>query len=85
MIADLDGYFGPDRIAATLDELRQVYDQVLLQLPQKWLDSRSVIDGNKVSTRARSPSTGDLAASAAICRGRDRRRRRRPGPSLTAS
>jgi hypothetical protein len=64
MIADLDGYFGPDRIAATLDELRQVYDQVLLQLPQKWLDSRSVIDGNKVSTRARSPSTGDLAASA---------------------
>jgi NTE family protein len=36
MIADLDGYFGPDRIEATVDELRRVYDQVVLQLPRAW-------------------------------------------------
>ncbi len=36
MVSDLDGYFGAERIEATLDELRRVYDHVLLQLPQAW-------------------------------------------------
>ena len=36
MIADLDEYFAPERIEATLDELRRVYDQVVLQVPLAW-------------------------------------------------
>jgi len=36
IVADLDGYFGPDHIDATLDELRRLYDDLLLQLPRAW-------------------------------------------------
>jgi NTE family protein len=36
MVAELDGYFGPERIEATLGELRRLYDQVLLQVPRAW-------------------------------------------------
>jgi NTE family protein len=34
IVAEPDGYFAPDRLDATLDELRRLYDDVLLELPQ---------------------------------------------------
>jgi NTE family protein len=36
MAAELHGHFAPDRIEATLHELVQLYDHVLLQLPTTW-------------------------------------------------
>ncbi len=36
MVAKPDRYFGPDRIESTLDDLRRVYDHVLLQVPLEW-------------------------------------------------
>ena len=36
IVAAPDGYFAPDRLDATLDELRRLYDDVLLELPREW-------------------------------------------------